>query len=60
MSTRANNGATKIRSRINVTAMVDVMLVLLIIFIAVTPMIQSGRIRLAAASNPLPMPDVNR
>jgi biopolymer transport protein ExbD len=40
--------------------MVDVMLVLLIIFIAVTPMIQSGRVRLAAASNPLAMPDVNR
>jgi biopolymer transport protein TolR len=40
--------------------MVDMMLVLLIIFIAVTPMIQSGRVRLAAASNLLPMPDVNR
>ena len=60
MSTRANNEAAKISSRINVTPMVDVMLVLLIIFMVITPMIQAGRVRLAAASYPIPMPDVNR
>jgi len=40
--------------------MVDVMLVLLIIFMVITPMIQTGRVKLAATSNPAPMPDVNR
>lgn len=60
MSTQANTEAAKISSRINVTPMVDVMLVLLIIFMVITPMIQTGRVKLAAASNPAPMPDVNR
>ena len=60
MSRRANNDAAKINSRINVTPMVDVMLVLLIIFMVITPMIQAGRVKLATASNPVPMPDVNR
>lgn len=36
------------------------MLVLLIIFMVITPMIQTGKVKLAAASNPTPMPDVNR
>jgi biopolymer transport protein ExbD/biopolymer transport protein TolR len=40
--------------------MVDVMLVLLIIFMVITPMIQTGRVKLAATSNLAPMPDVNR
>jgi biopolymer transport protein TolR len=35
-------GATPIRSEINVTPLVDVCLVLLIIFMVVTPMLQSG------------------
>lgn len=60
MDTRANNVAIKISSRINVTPMVDVMLVLLIIFMVITPMIQTGRVKLANTSNPTPMPDVNR
>lgn len=60
MKTRAADEAEKISSRINVTPMVDVMLVLLIIFMVVTPMIQTGRVRLATTSNPVPMPDVNR
>ncbi|HKT49332.1 MAG TPA: biopolymer transporter ExbD [Candidatus Angelobacter sp.] len=60
MSTRANSQAAKINSRINVAPMVDVMLVLLIIFMVITPMIQAGRVKLATTSNPMPMPDVNR
>ncbi|KAF0215778.1 MAG: biopolymer transport protein ExbD, partial [bacterium] len=39
MSTGGSGGYT---SEINVTPMVDVMLVLLIIFMVVTPMLQSG------------------
>ena len=59
MNTRASD-AEKISSRINVTPMVDVMLVLLIIFMVITPMIQASRVKLASTSNPTPMPDVNR
>jgi biopolymer transport protein ExbD/biopolymer transport protein TolR len=40
--------------------MVDVMLVLLIIFMVITPMIQASRVKLASTSNPTSMPDVNR
>lgn len=51
----------KINSSINVTPMVDVMLVLLIIFMVVTPMIVHGTaVRMAEAANPEAMPDVNR
>jgi biopolymer transport protein ExbD/biopolymer transport protein TolR len=60
MSTRAVREAEKISSRINVTPMVDVMLVMLIIFMVVTPMIQTERVKLAATSNPVAMPEVNR
>jgi biopolymer transport protein TolR len=59
MNTRTSN-AKKISSRINVTPMVDVMLVLLIIFMVITPMIQASRVKLASTSNPTSMPDVNR
>ena len=60
MSTRGAREGDKISSGINVTPMVDVILVLLIIFMVITPMIQTGRVKLAATSNPAPMPDVNR
>ena len=59
MNTRTTN-AKKISSRINFTPMVDVMLVLLIIFMVITPMIQASRVKLASTSNPTSMPDVNR
>ena len=36
------SGAAKLESDINVTPMVDIMLVLLIIFMVVTPLLQSG------------------
>src|SRR5215471_18625963 len=57
MPIAVRNEGDKINSNINVTPMVDVMLVLLIIFMVVTPMISTSQIRLPKASNPLEMPD---
>ena len=56
-----NEGA-KINSNINVTPMVDVMLVLLIIFMVITPMLQPRAVPvdLAKTANPRAMPDANR
>ena len=55
-----NEGA-KINSNINVTPMVDVMLVLLIIFMVVTPMLVNGvRVDLAKTNNPTAMSDANK
>jgi len=52
---------SKINSNINVTPMVDVMLVLLIIFMVITPMLQKGvSVDLARTNNPLPMPDAEK
>ncbi len=46
---------------INVTPMVDVMLVLLIIFIVVTPMLSKGiTVDMAKANNPSPMQDADK
>src|SRR5579864_2357890 len=46
---------------INVTPLVDVMLVLLIIFMVITPMLQHGfSVDLAKAANPRPMPDAEK
>jgi biopolymer transport protein ExbD len=48
-------------SAINVTPMVDVMLVLLIIFMVITPMLQKGvSVDLARANNPRLMPDADK
>jgi biopolymer transport protein ExbD len=48
-------------SDINVTPMVDVMLVLLIIFMVITPMLQHGaNINLARTKNPVPMEDADK
>jgi len=48
-------------SDINVTPMVDVMLVLLIIFMVVTPMLQKGvSVDLARVQNPRPMADADK
>ena len=52
-----NEGA-KINSNINVTPMVDVMLVLLIIFMVITPMLRPDRlVEMAKTSNPVDMSD---
>jgi biopolymer transport protein ExbD/biopolymer transport protein TolR len=55
---RRSSGVT---SDINVTPMVDVMLVLLIIFMVITPMLQKGvSVDMVKADNPAPMPDADK
>jgi biopolymer transport protein TolR len=50
-----------VNSTINVTPMVDVMLVLLIIFMVITPMLQKGvSVDLATVNNPQAMPDADK
>ncbi len=52
---------SKVNSDINVTPMVDVMLVLLIIFMVVTPMLQKGvSVDLAKVNSPVQMPDADK
>jgi biopolymer transport protein TolR len=52
---------SKVSSDINVTPMVDVMLVLLIIFMVVTPMLQKGvSVDMAQVNNPTPMEDADK
>ncbi len=56
MSISGNGGG--LRSEINVTPLVDVMLVLLIIFMVVTPMLQRGKdVQLPQVINPEKQPD---
>jgi biopolymer transport protein ExbD len=53
--------AANVNSNINVTPMVDVMLVMLIIFMVVTPMLQKGvSVDLAKTNNPQAMPDADK
>ncbi len=53
--------AMMVNSTINVTPMVDVMLVLLIIFMVITPMLQKGvSVDLAKVNNPAAMPDADK
>ncbi|HVJ08676.1 MAG TPA: ExbD/TolR family protein [Acidisarcina sp.] len=55
------NEGKKINSDINVTPMVDVMLVLLIIFMVITPMLQNKvSVDLAKTNNPTAMPDADK
>jgi len=50
-----------VNSNINVTPMVDVMLVLLIIFMVITPMLQKGvSVDLAKTNKPIQMPDAEK
>ena len=61
MALAIRNEGAKINSNINVTPMVDVMLVLLIIFMVITPMLQKGvSVDLAKANNPIQMPDADK
>ncbi len=61
MAIALRNEGAKINSNINVTPMVDVMLVLLIIFMVITPMLRPGvPLELAAASNSVAMTDAGR
>jgi biopolymer transport protein TolR len=61
MALSQRNEGAKISSDINVTPMVDVMLVLLIIFMVVTPMLQKGvSVDMAKVNNPTPMEDADK
>ena len=61
MAIVVRNEGAKVNSNINVTPMVDVMLVLLIIFMVITPMLQKGvPVDLAKTVNPMQMPDADK
>ena len=61
MALNKRNEGIKVNSNINVTPMVDVMLVLLIIFMVITPMLQHGvSVDMAKVNNPESMPDADK
>jgi biopolymer transport protein ExbD/biopolymer transport protein TolR len=61
MAQAVRDESKKVSSNINVTPMVDVMLVLLIIFMVITPMLQNKvQINMAEAVNPVAMPDADK
>jgi biopolymer transport protein TolR len=61
MSMAVRNEGSKVNANINVTPMVDVMLVLLIIFMVITPMLQNKvNVDLAQSHNATPMDDANK
>jgi biopolymer transport protein TolR len=61
MSIAVRDEGRKVNSNINVTPMVDVMLVLLIIFMVITPMLQNKvQIDMARVDNPIAMPDADK
>ena len=61
MALALRNEGSKVNSNINVTPMVDVMLVVLIIFMVITPMLNKGaNINLATARNPIVMADADK
>ena len=61
MGMGGGGGRGEVTSDINVTPMADVMLVLLIIFMVVTPMLQKGQaVELAKTKNPIDMKEADR
>jgi biopolymer transport protein ExbD/biopolymer transport protein TolR len=61
MGVAVRDEGKKVNSNINVTPMVDVMLVLLIIFMVITPMLQQKvQIDMAKVDNPTSMPDADK
>ena len=61
MAMAVRNEGAKVNSNINVTPMVDVMLVLLIVFMVITPMLQHGvSVDMAKVNSPIPMPDADK
>ena len=61
MALAKRNVGANVNSDINVTPMVDVMLVLLIIFMVITPMLQKGTsVDMAKVNNPTPMADADK
>lgn len=58
---KAEKRMAAVNSDINVTPMVDVMLVLLIIFMVITPMLQKGvSVTLAKTDSPIQMPEADK
>jgi len=61
MGMSSSGGRGDVTADINVTPMADVMLVLLIIFMVVTPMLQKGQsVELAKTRNPIDMKEADR
>ena len=61
MGIAVRDESKKVNSNINVTPMVDVMLVLLIIFMVITPMLQNKvQIDMAKVDNAVAMPDADK
>jgi biopolymer transport protein ExbD/biopolymer transport protein TolR len=61
MSLAVRNEGAKVNANINVTPMVDVMLVLLIIFMVITPMLQNKvNVNLATSTSATAMQDANK
>jgi biopolymer transport protein ExbD/biopolymer transport protein TolR len=61
MAMGSSGGRGEVTADINVTPMADVMLVLLIIFMVVTPMLQKGKdVELARTKNPVDMKEADR
>jgi len=61
MSQSVRNEGSKVNANINVTPMVDVMLVLLIIFMVITPMLQNKvSVDMVKVDNPTSMPDADK
>ena len=61
MAINVRNEGAKVNSNINVTPMVDVMLVLLIIFMVITPMLHKGvDVNMAQVENPTTMQDADK
>jgi biopolymer transport protein ExbD/biopolymer transport protein TolR len=61
MAMSQGGGRGEVTSEINVTPMADVMLVLLIIFMVVTPMLQKGvAVELSRTRNPVDMKEADR
>ena len=61
MAISVRDEGSKVNSDINVTPMVDVMLVLLIIFMVITPMLQKDiQVDLAQVNNPQQMTDADK
>src|SRR5438045_9782513 len=61
MAISSSGGRGEVTADINVTPMADVMLVLLIIFMVVTPMLQKGQaVELAKTKNPIDMKEADR
>jgi len=61
IAAEARSASHNVNANINVTPMVDVMLVLLIIFMVITPMLNNKvQINMAMVNNSIPMPDANK